>query len=151
LRRSRSAGISCRAAGLDALVAIHIGVCLPRIYRCSRGGRTSCTDLRCRECAEREDSDKTDPVFLHFMFLHVGYLFDCPAGGMTAAGVASGVLLAADVLLACTGAADTTSYSRSLSSPSGTFNTMKSFFMRNMAFSPTGRSAGCFSSLGRIR
>src|SRR5438270_7908519 len=66
------------------------------------------------------------------------------------AGAGNATRLLAAASFAWTGSIETTSYSLSLSSPSGTFSTMKSFFMRNMAFSPTGRSAGCFSSRGQM-
>src|SRR5215831_18225805 len=55
--------------------------------------------------------------------LNTVYFLDCPAADVGAAGADSGVLLGS-ALFACAGVADTTSYSRSLLSASGTLSTM---------------------------
>jgi hypothetical protein len=49
------------------------------------------------------------------------------------------------------GVIETTRYSRSLSSKSSIRSSILSFSRRNCAFSPTGSSTGCLSSLGRTR
>src|SRR5207244_11274214 len=54
-------------------------------------------------------------------------------------------------LLDSWGVMETTLYSRSFWSRSSTCNSILSFWMRNWARSPTGRSTGCLSSRGRMR
>ena len=49
------------------------------------------------------------------------------------------------------GVMETTTYSRSLPSDSGTRRISLSLLMRNCAVSPMGSSAGCLSSFGRMR
>jgi len=70
--------------------------------------------------------------------------------GLILVRLTSDYFLSAVSVRACRGVMETTMYSRSLSSMSSTRSFILSLSMRNCAFSPTGRSTGCLSSLGRI-